>query len=397
MTDAIAAPTLLDLAARVAGPGGDPARLVGVVAWLAARGRSADALRRACLDPQVRLGQGRAPLPEDPAALDAVLGAGPSVDDPAIGAAVRDALAAWSDRDVRVATAGDGGYPARLAANWPHRDVPPLVAHRGSAHPDGPSVAIVGARRATGYGRSIAAWLAAAASSAGVRVISGGARGIDAAAHHAALEGPGGTTVVLGCGHGVGYPAEHANPDGLFDRILRAGGTLCSEQLPHVRPHAGNVRARNRVVAALADAVVVVEGGQRSGSLVTATAAADHDVAVLAVPGDVRAPGSAAPHRLLAEGAAPCTSPADLLAALSVPAPSGTSERTPAPAASVLPDDVRAELAAAWPRPRRVDELAERTGRPTPSLLAVLTRARVAGELAEDASGVRLRRAPPDG
>src|SRR5690606_1664623 len=129
-----------------------------------------------------------------------------------------------------------------------------------------------------------------------------GAVGIDAAAHRAALESGGTTTVVLGCGHGVPYPRAHAVPGGLFDRVLDTGGALASELLPDEPPRAWQVRARNRLVAALVDVVVVVEGGARSGSLLTATAAADRGVTVMAVPGDVRAPGSVAPHRLLAEG-----------------------------------------------------------------------------------------------
>ncbi|MEX0869263.1 MAG: DNA-processing protein DprA, partial [Nitriliruptoraceae bacterium] len=139
---------------------------------------------------------------------------------------------------------------------------------------------------------------------AGARVVSGGAVGVDAAAHHASLASPGGTTVVLGCGHQVSYPRPHARTGGLFAQVVASAGTVCSELLPYEPPRPGAVRARNRVVAGLADVVVVVEGGTHSGSLLTASAAAEWGRTVLAVPGDVRAPGSQAPHRLLAEGAA---------------------------------------------------------------------------------------------
>ncbi len=113
------------------------------------------------------------------------------------------------------------------------------------------------------------------------------------------------------------------------------------------------MRARNRIVAALADVVVVVEGGARSGALVTATEAAERGVPVLAVPGDIRAPGSVAPHRLLAEGAGPCTAPVDVLDAIGATVrvedgragdgdAGGARTGTAAPAVSVLPDDVHA-------------------------------------------------------
>lgn len=398
-------PGALERAAdAVAADGVPPDRLLRVVAWLVTPGRGPEGLRHAV----ERAAGGSATQPTllagdtDPFAgvLATVSGE--------VAPSVRDVLDRWRRSGVRVATVADPAYPSRLADGWPHVDVPPLLSWRGTPPEGGPTVAIVGARRATGYGTGVAAWLAEAASAAGARVLSGGAVGIDAAAHLAALEGPGGTSVVLGCGHDVRYPRAHADAGGLFDRVLDHGGTLISEQLPMARPHAGNVRARNRIVAALADVVVVVEGGGRSGALVTATAAAERGTPVLAVPGDVRAPGSVAPHRLLAEGAGPCTAPVDVLQALGpVPAPGvgdGASSPTGpgtqraqavvATGTSVLPPDVHAILARSWPRPVPVDDLAAGTGRPAPALLGALTRARVAGETADDAAGVRLRRAP---
>lgn len=361
-------------------------RVARQLAWRSLPRRGPQTLRRAAietgeLDPARALD----------AALDQLL---PRFPDAARGAVLAFA-SAWAPLGVRLVTPAAPAYPARLVDGWPHTDGPPLLAWRGELPNARPVVAIVGARRATGYGTGVTAWLAEAAADAGATVVSGGAVGIDAAAHLAALERPGGTAVVLGCGHAVRYPRPHAGPDGLFERIVGHGGGLLSELLPHAQPHAGNVRARNRIVAGLADVVVVVEGGARSGALLTATSAAERGTPVLAVPGDVRAPGSAAPHRLLGEGAAPCSSPADLLDALGQLAagvPGAATSRSVA--TSVLPDDVHAELVASWPRPRLVDELAAATGRPAATLLAALTRARIAGETAEDASGVRLRRAP---
>ncbi|MEX1178044.1 MAG: DNA-processing protein DprA [Nitriliruptor sp.] len=385
--------SLEDPLARLAGPTVDPRRLAGVLAWLVDPARSIAGLRRAV--PTTDGGGMEAVA----AGIDAVVRPPEAHIAPVIAALVE----VWLGLGVRVATIGDSAYPDRLRAGWPHLDAPPLLAWRGQPPTTGPTVAIVGARRATGYGTGVAAWLASAVADAGARVLSGGAVGIDAAAHLAALEAPGGTTVVLGCGHAVRYPRPHAGPGGLFERILDHGGSLISEQLPHAPASPYNVRARNRIVAALADVVVVVEGGARSGALVTATEAAERGTTVLAVPGDVRAPGSVAPHRLLADGAGPCTSPADLLEVLGAP-PAVDGPRRPdeldpdaqdgPSGVTVLPRDVHAELAAAWPRPVPIDELADRTGRAAPALLGALTRARVAGETADDASGVRLRRAP---
>lgn len=297
------------------------------------------------------------------------------------------AAATWRRLGCRVALRGDAAWPARLDRT---PAPPPWLAWRGSpASFDRPAVAIVGARRATAYGTGVAAWLAEAAAEAGAVVVSGGAVGIDAAAHDAAVDHA--TTVVLGCGHDVAYPRPHARPGGLFDRVLAGGGSLCSELLPGAAPRPQHVRARNRLVAGLVDVVVVVEGGPRSGSLVTAGDAADAGVEVLAVPGDVRAPGSAAPHRLLAEGAGACTGPDDLLAALRVTSP-GTGEDTSV--ATGLPTEVETVLVERWPRPVRVERLASASGLGVGTVLAALTRARVNGTVSESSDGVRLRRAP---
>lgn len=357
--------------AEVAAPGTDPARLAHVVALAQDRpGRAALAA----------LHQDHGLLTDDPVAL---LPRPSAVQ----AACAEDSRVTWAGLGVRVAVRGDPAWPQRLArAAAP----PPLFAWRGPVRlPTGPAVAIVGARRATAYGTGVAAWLAEAAAQAGATVVSGGAVGVDHAAHAAAVDHA--TTVVLGCGHDVPYPRPHARSGGLFDRVLAGGGAICSELLPGTPPRPQHVRARNRLVAALADVVVVVEGGATSGALVTATEAADAGVEVLAVPGDVRAPGSAAPHRLLREGATPCASPDDLLAVLGVVAVGAPST---AVAPGGLPAGIAGALAAAWPRPLRPDQVAARTGVGIGQVLAAVTRARVAGSVVVTADGVRLARAP---
>lgn len=392
-----------DLWAAVAAPGTSPGLLARVVVRLRDDGGATTRLARDLAEAAQRtpgvapadlltrlLARAADPLP----GLAGVQERGPGPGAPPSSPPPEALARRWRDSGVVAALVGDPGYPGRLGAAWPDLDLPPLLAWRGAMrHVErAPAVAIVGARRATPYGTGIAAWLADAASAAGVTVVSGGAVGIDAAAHEAALGGPGRTVVVLGCGHAVDYPRPHARPDGLFDRVVASGGALVSEHLPVTPPRPAVVRARNRIVAALADAVVVVEGGPRSGALLTATAAAERGSAVLAVPGDVRRPGSAAPHRLLAEGAAPCTGPDDLLAALGAMPAAGTTPQHAAP--STLPDALRAPLAEAWPQPLRMDELAAAAALPVGQVLAAVTRAQIAGEVAESSQGVRFVRAP---
>lgn len=400
-------------AGQVAAPGTDPAALAALVAWSAQPRHHPDTLRRRLRDhgdPALTAGTA------SPGSLGAALAGSVGPPTATTAPVARDLLGTWSDAGVRVALIGDPAYPADLAEGWPHLDPPTWLAWRGAAPTDTTAVAIVGARRATGYGTGVAAWLAEAVADAGVRVVSGGALGIDAAAHEAAVDRPGGTTVVLGCGHAVAYPRPHARAGGLFDRILEEGGSLLSEALPHEPPRAHQIRSRNRIVAGLARAVVVVEGGPRSGALLTAGAAAERGRTVLAVPGDVRAPGSAAPHRLLAEGAAPCCDPSGLLESLgplrtdATPAtPGGDAPVSPAPVAAghdepaspapatTLPDAAHRVLAATWPRPVRLEDLAQSAGIPAGRLLAALTRARVNGEVADTPDGIRLRRAPAQG
>lgn len=364
---------------RLAAAGTDPAALARVVALSGdAAGRRAVAAALApdgLLDRRDALGPDLLPTPSA-----------------AQWSVASRTLERWNELGVQVVLRGDPAWPARLQ----RLDTPPVwLAWRGrGALPTGPAVAVVGARRATPYGTGVAAWLAEAAAQAGATVVSGGAVGIDAAAHGAALDHA--TTVVLGCGHDVAYPRPHARPGGLFARVLAGGGSVVSELLPSMEPKPWNVRARNRIVAGLVDVVVVVEGGPTSGSLVTATDAADAGVEVMAVPGDVRARGSAAPHRLLREGAAPCAGPDDLLAALRTSAatsedPAGDEVRA---SPSVLPEGVEAVLAEAWPRPLRADQVAERSGLGIGAVLAAITRGRVAGTVADSAEGVRLTRAP---
>jgi len=407
--------TALDEAARlarsVAQDGTDPRVLATVLAWTCGPRRSADALRRRLRD--ARTGDGGEAGADHGAAtqgaseqLARIARSDGGLDGPLADVACR-VLGRWAARGVRVAIVGDPAYPARLAEGWPGLDAPVLLAWRGEPPATaGPGVAIVGARNATPYGTGVAELLATAVARAGGRIVSGGAVGIDAAAHGAALGLPGGTTVVLGCGHDVSYPVPHARPGGLFERVLEDGGTLVSELLPDAGAHPGVIRARNRIVAGLAEVTVVVEGGSRSGALLTATAAAERGREVLAVPGDITAPGSAAPLRLLAEGARPFTGPRDVLELLpDVPRPAlpdgaqRVGAASPQAAASHayggLPAAVYCALARAGPRGLAVEDLVVTHPGGAAALLAVLTRARIVGVVEDVVGGIRLRPVRP--
>ncbi|KAA9008071.1 DNA-processing protein DprA [Histidinibacterium aquaticum] len=208
---------------------------------------------------------------------------------------------------------GSPDYPASLAEIT---DAPPLLWLRGRPEAlDRPMVALVGARSASSLGTRMARRLAAELGEAGFVVVSGLARGIDAAAHHAALEA--GTLAVCAGGVDVIYPSENTE---LADRIAGTGA-LISEQPMGLQPQARHFPARNRIVSGIASAVVVVEAALRSGSLITARSALDQGREVFAVPGhpmDGRAGGC---NMLLRDGATLVRSAADVLEALGEAAP----------------------------------------------------------------------------
>ncbi|HEX2123432.1 MAG TPA: DNA-processing protein DprA, partial [Thermoanaerobaculia bacterium] len=178
---------------------------------------------------------------------------------------------------------------------------PPLVLHvRGDASLLArPSVALVGSRRASPYAINAAQALARQLASAGLAIVSGLARGVDAAGHQGTLEAGGKTIAVLGTGIDVIYPRSHAS---LFRRIGREG-VIVSEFPPGTPPKPENFPIRNRVISGLAHGTVVVEATGRSGSLITARMAAEQGRDVFAVPGSIFSAGSEGTHRLIQYGA----------------------------------------------------------------------------------------------
>jgi DNA processing protein len=176
-----------------------------------------------------------------------------------------------------------------------------------------PTVAIVGARACSGYGAQVARTLGRELATAGVTVVSGLARGIDGEAHRGALDANGRTVAVLGCGIDRDYPAAHAE---LARRISESGG-IVSEYEPGVEPAPWRFPARNRIIAALADAVVIVEARSRSGALITVDLAMEIGRPIYAVPGEITSALSAGTNKLLQHGhATAITSVRDVLTAL---------------------------------------------------------------------------------
>lgn len=253
------------------------------------------------------------------------------------------------------------------------------------------SVAIVGARACTPYGERAGQQLAAGCAERGVTVISGAAYGIDAAAHRGALMSGGPTMAVLACSAERAYPRGH---DRLIAQIALQGAVL-SEAPPGSAPTRWRFIERNRLIAALAQVVVVVEAGHRSGSLGTATRAANLGITVAAVPGPVTSPMSYGPHRLLRDGAV-CVTGADEVVELLGPIGAETTQLPDAPVAEHdgLPaSDLRV-----------MDALPVRTGVPVPSLCrvagldeaavrAALGRLELRGLARRDASGWLRERA----
>ena len=205
----------------------------------------------------------------------------------------------------------------RREAGWPecfeHLQKPPdRIWIAGSAMPRSPAVAVVGSRLATLAGLDIARSIGRSLAGAGAQVISGMARGVDAAAHEGALGAGGETVAVLGCGIDVCYPAEHAR----LRLAILASGCVITEEPPGTPPLKHHFPKRNRLIAALAQAVVVVEATPRSGALSTARWAIDLGREVLAVPGSIQSPQSEGTNLLIRDGARPYLAFGDLLEVL---------------------------------------------------------------------------------
>jgi DNA processing protein len=215
---------------------------------------------------------------------------------------------------IEILTWDDPRYPQQLLAI---HDPPPVLYLLGDLSPaDDWAVAVVGTRGASPYGREVARALASDLAQAGVTIVSGLARGIDAQAHQAALDCGGRTLAVMGSGLDVVYPWEHKK----LAAAIASSGALISEYGLGVQPEAGNFPARNRIISGLSRGVIVVEAGDQSGALITARMAADQGRDVFAVPGSIFTRNSRGTNRLIRDGAYPVLSASDVLEALNLTA-----------------------------------------------------------------------------
>ena len=213
---------------------------------------------------------------------------------------------------IRVLIWEDEDYPRLL------REIsqpPPVLYYRGEILPeDELAVAVVGTRRVSAYGRQVAENLAGALARNQVSVVSGLARGTDAIAHQATLRAGGRTLAVLGSGVDRIYPPEHRK---LAEEIVENGAVL-SDYPPGTPPESSNFPPRNRIIAGLSLAIVVIEAGETSGALITASFAADQGREVLALPGNITSPNSVGTNRLIQSGARPLLKAEDVLEALNI-------------------------------------------------------------------------------
>jgi DNA processing protein len=297
------------------------------------------------------------------------------------------AIARAARADIRIVPWSDAAYPPALAAIV---DAPLVLWTRGVVDAlAAPAVAIVGARAASPHALAVAGQLARDLAARGLVIVSGLARGVDSAAHRGALAADGVTVAVLGSGVDVLYPAEHAP----LAADLARRGAIVSELVPGTAPTRFFFPMRNRIISGLSRAVVVIEAGEKSGSLITARCALDQGRDVLAVPGNVLGGRNRGGHGLLRDGAKIVESAVDILdelgmagtGAVSLVARGGGA----AAAAAAARDPILACLTPG--EPRDLDAIAAATGLGIAKLLTRLLELEVAGAVARVGGGRFVR------
>jgi DNA processing protein len=269
-------------------------------------------------------------------------------------------------RRTRVYVEGRPGYP--IADAVPDRPAVLLAEGEAPSVLQQPRVAVVGTRSCTLHGRRDAYELGGFLARAGITVVSGLAIGIDGAVHEGALDAGGGVVGVVATGLDIVYPRRHA---ALFDRVRRRG-LLVSECAYGIEPTRGRFPVRNRIIAGLADVVVVVEATIAGGARITAGFALDYGRTVLAMPGSRRNPAAAGCNALLADGAHPLLDPDDVLVALGL-TPGGRRGWGAPPPRPDPTGDAATLLRACGGEPATADQLASRTGF-TPDRVALAVR-----------------------
>ena len=286
------------------------------------------------------------------------------IDRPSLMSRAAAAATRAGDRGLHLVTWNDASYPATLSAI---SDPPPVLWVRGNpAALTSRAVAIVGSRAGSPYALAVAETLAADLAARGILVVSGLARGVDSAAHRGALAAKGATAAVLGSGADVIYPAEHRD----LSREIERDGAIVSELVPGTPPQKQFFPMRNRIISGLSRAVLIVEAGEKSGSLITARSALEQGREVLAVPGNVLSGRNRGGHALLKDGAKIVESADDILEELGLPSPKSRGANEPEdPVLAGLPAGESCDL----------DIIAERTGLQSARLLPRLFELELAG------------------
>jgi DNA processing protein len=335
-----------------------------------------------------------------PEALTAVEGVGEKLAEAIAGVTAEQVSAELAEAEahgVRIVLAGEAGYPAALGGIY---DAPPALYVLGELRDtDAVALGVVGARRCSHYGLEQAGRFGELLGRAGFTVVSGGARGIDAAAHRGALAAGGRTIAVMGCGLKATYPRENRK---LFERIVAEGrGAVVSELPMGVGVRAGNFHNRNRIISGLSLGVLVVEAARRSGSLITARQANEQGRVVLALPGRVDSPTSQGANELIRDGAVLVQTLEDVLeelgevgARLAAGGEEGEPAALAAPA-NLTPSESKL-LAALAASELSVDELSRRTALATSEVAASMTMLVLKGAVAQKPGNVFARRRTRD-
>lgn len=337
-------------------------------------------------------GSARGVFEAPPSALRRLHGVGPALATAVSARSVADGeqvIAASEAAGGQVLVPTDPAFPACLTTI---PEPPPVLFVRGHLELLAlPAIAVVGSRDHTTYGAEACRAVAAHAAGAGVAVVSGMARGLDAVAHEAALDAGGATIGVLGNGLGVVYPAANSR---LYDRVAE-NGLLLTEFPPGEKPTAGSFPRRNRLISGLARLTVVVEAAVGSGAIITADAALEQGRDVAAVPGPITSPTSVACNRLIRDGATPILDPSDLHAFYPEircwpPLPTREPAGMRALPSTLSPGE-RALAEALGPAPTPIDALTERFDRPVGLVLAQLGMLEIAGVVEQRPTGMFRR------
>jgi DNA processing protein len=287
------------------------------------------------------------------------------------GFAGRDEIAGAVEKlvagGVKIAQYGSRDYPEAIAEMGD--DAPLVLYMRGEMiKEDRYAIAMVGSRKSTHYGATVAEKISAELSEMGFTVISGLARGIDTAAHRGCLASGGRTLGVLGSGIDIAYPPENR---GLMEKVAGSGCVL-SEFPPGTPPNRENFPRRNRLISGLSMGVIVVEAGAKSGALITANCALEQGKEVFAVPGNINSPASHGPNGLIKRGAKPVTGAEDVVEELAPVLKGFLRKRRPRPAAAEVTGEERALCDVLSGEPMHIDAVSRKCGLSAPKALAML-------------------------